>query len=232
MRIHSAAKLKIHSCWPRLGHSRIALVIWRSVLRSPHPTHACPNQRRQSPKHGNLRLLATLTSDGSIPTPLMVHRRQRILQRTIPIKTVRQTKRRQAMRICPRPPGVGRRSRIPGVGRRIVPSQQQPVFVTRAGAGFTRVTKSLDRLPNSAGQIWREYDISPYTSQIKSTEDPQKAVTEWILRETGTEMWFNQPLGILTPTETDCTSTTRPKFTPSSKGLSIGSSGLAVKSRI
>ena len=63
--------------------------------------------------------------------------------------------------------------------------------------GVTRVTKTLDKLPNSAGQVWREYDISPYTSRITTSEDPQKAVTEWILRETGTEMWFHQPLGIL-----------------------------------
>ena len=63
--------------------------------------------------------------------------------------------------------------------------------------GVTRVTKTMDKLPNSAGQIWREYDISPYTARIKNSEDPQKAITEWILRETGTEMWFHQPLGIL-----------------------------------
>lgn len=65
----------------------------------------------------------------------------------------------------------------------------------------TRITKTLDQLPNSAGQIWREYDISPYTSVIKTATDPQKAITEWILRETGTEMWFNQPLGILSASQ-------------------------------
>lgn len=63
--------------------------------------------------------------------------------------------------------------------------------------GITRVTKTLSTLPNSAGQVWREYDISPYTSQIKTTENPQKSITEWVLRETGVEMWFHQPLGIL-----------------------------------
>ena len=63
--------------------------------------------------------------------------------------------------------------------------------------GVTRVTKKLDKLPNTAGQVWREYNISPYTSQISSIKDPQKAITEWILRETGTEMWFAEPLGVL-----------------------------------
>lgn len=64
-------------------------------------------------------------------------------------------------------------------------------------SGVTRITKTLDKLPNAAGQIWREYDISPYTSRVTNSENPQKAITQWILRETGTEMWFHQPLGIL-----------------------------------
>jgi len=63
--------------------------------------------------------------------------------------------------------------------------------------GVTRVTKTLDKLPNTAGQVWREYDISPYTSRVTTTAEPQSSITEWILRETGTEMWFRQPLGIL-----------------------------------
>ena len=61
----------------------------------------------------------------------------------------------------------------------------------------TRVTHSLKTLPNSAGQIWREYDISPYTSQIRSVDNPQQAIIDWVLHETGTEIWFNQPLGVL-----------------------------------
>ena len=68
------------------------------------------------------------------------------------------------------------------------PSEKPPV---------TRVTRTLNTLPNTAGQIWREYDISPYTKQIPSIENPQQAIIDWILHETGTEMWFNQPLGVL-----------------------------------
>ncbi len=71
----------------------------------------------------------------------------------------------------------------------------QPEPITQPG--FTRVSKTLEKLPNTAGQVWREYDISPYTSRVKTTADPQKSITEWVLRETGTEMWFHQPLGIL-----------------------------------
>jgi hypothetical protein len=55
----------------------------------------------------------------------------------------------------------------------------------------------MSELPNSAGQVWREYDISPYTSQITSNPEPEKAVLDWVLRETGKEMWFTKPMGIL-----------------------------------
>ena len=73
----------------------------------------------------------------------------------------------------------------------------EPVNVGESRGSITRVTKSMTQLPNDAGQVWREYDISPYTSQMAGIADPQQAVLDWVLRETGTEMWFNQPLGIL-----------------------------------
>jgi hypothetical protein len=69
-------------------------------------------------------------------------------------------------------------------------------------SGVAKVTRTFNSLPNSAGQVWREYDISPYTSRITNTPNPQQAIIDWILKETGTEMWFNHPLGILSATET------------------------------
>ena len=70
-----------------------------------------------------------------------------------------------------------------------------------ANAGGSLVTsRKLDTLPNSAGQVWREYDIRGYTSRVTSTQKPQQAIIDWILRDTGTEMWFNEPLGILSAT--------------------------------
>ena len=62
---------------------------------------------------------------------------------------------------------------------------------------ITKVSKSFSKLPNTAGQVWREYDITPYTSRITSVENPQQAIVDWILLETGKDMWFHQPLGIL-----------------------------------
>ena len=61
----------------------------------------------------------------------------------------------------------------------------------------TLVNKGAGVLPNDQGQIWREYDISPYTSRVTNTERPEQAIVDWILRETGTEVWFSEPLGIL-----------------------------------
>ena len=60
-----------------------------------------------------------------------------------------------------------------------------------------QVSRGTGVLPNEHGQIWREYDIRPYTSQVTNTERPQQAIIDWILRETGTEIWFSEPLGIL-----------------------------------
>ena len=50
-------------------------------------------------------------------------------------------------------------------------------------------------LPRSQGQVFRRYDLRPYTGRIDSNLTPQQAVIDWILRETGTATWFNEPLG-------------------------------------
>lgn len=61
-----------------------------------------------------------------------------------------------------------------------------------------RVTKGSGKLPNSAGQVWREYDIRPYTGRVAgATTQPQQAVVDWILRETGYEAWHSETFGIL-----------------------------------
>jgi len=54
-----------------------------------------------------------------------------------------------------------------------------------------------DMLPNDQGQIWQQYDISVYTSRVQGVEQPEQAIIDWILRETGTEVWFKPPLGLL-----------------------------------
>jgi hypothetical protein len=65
---------------------------------------------------------------------------------------------------------------------------------------IANVTNGSGSLPNSQGQVWREYDISPYTARVTTTKHPEQAIVDWILRETGYEVWHNEPLGILSAT--------------------------------
>ncbi len=72
--------------------------------------------------------------------------------------------------------------------------------VTSMGRRLAKVSTGNGTLPNQHGQQWREYDISPYTLRVTSTNRPEQAVVDWILRETGYEAWHAEPLGILTAT--------------------------------
>ena len=65
---------------------------------------------------------------------------------------------------------------------------------------ITTVRQGLDVLPNTAGQVWRTYDISPYTYAIQGTDRPQQAVIDWVLKETGTDLWFQEPMGVMNAT--------------------------------
>ena len=49
------------------------------------------------------------------------------------------------------------------------------------------MTKGPGTLPNDAGQEWRDYDISPYTLRVTSTNRPEQAIVDWILLDTGYE---------------------------------------------
>ncbi len=62
---------------------------------------------------------------------------------------------------------------------------------------IARVTKGSGTLPNDHGQVWRDYDITPYTLRVTSTNRPEQAIVDWILRETGYEAWHSEPLGLL-----------------------------------
>jgi hypothetical protein len=61
------------------------------------------------------------------------------------------------------------------------------------------ITRSNNRaLDASAGQYWATYDLKPYTEHLKSHPKPQQAIVDWVIRETGSDLWFNEPMGILT----------------------------------
>ncbi len=62
---------------------------------------------------------------------------------------------------------------------------------------IAHVSKGPGTLPNDAGQEWRDYDISPYTLRVTSTNRPEQAIVDWILLDTGYEAWHSDPLGLL-----------------------------------
>ena len=59
------------------------------------------------------------------------------------------------------------------------------------------MTKGPGTLPNDAGQEWRDYDISPYTLRVTSTNRPEQAIVDWILLDTGYETWHSEPVSLL-----------------------------------
>jgi hypothetical protein len=78
----------------------------------------------------------------------------------------------------------------------------QPIEpLTPVAGGFRPSTKvtdlPLDELPSDGGQVFREYDISPYTLRVTATNRPEQSLVDWILRETGYEAWHGEPLAIL-----------------------------------
>ncbi|MDO4571217.1 MAG: hypothetical protein Q4D38_12590 [Planctomycetia bacterium] len=44
-------------------------------------------------------------------------------------------------------------------------------------------------IPAEHGQIWKKYNILPYTSRVTNSATPQRAVQDWILLETGFDIW-------------------------------------------
>ena len=75
----------------------------------------------------------------------------------------------------------------------------QPVTPTSDPSVIThaQVTEGSGSLPNDHGQVWREYDITPYTLRGQTNGHPEQAIVDWILRETGYEAWHAQPVSLL-----------------------------------
>jgi hypothetical protein len=71
-----------------------------------------------------------------------------------------------------------------------------PILTADNRAGL-KITKGAGVLPNEQGQVWREYDITPFTARAGDALKPEQVIVDWILRETGTDVWFSEPLGIL-----------------------------------
>lgn len=77
------------------------------------------------------------------------------------------------------------------------PPSAPPNAANRARTPARTPVEDERDLPNDQGQVLRKYDISRYTDRVTSTNKPEQAIVDWILRETGTEVWFGEPLGFL-----------------------------------
>ena len=86
----------------------------------------------------------------------------------------------------------------PGLLRdRIVVASRDSVL----GDRIAKISATMEKIPQNQGQIWREYDITPYTKERKlptGSVPPEQILIDWILRQTGTAMWHSHPFGILT----------------------------------
>ena len=69
------------------------------------------------------------------------------------------------------------------------------------GDRIAKISATMEKIPQENGQIWREYDITPYTQGRKlptGSPPPEQMLIDWILRQTGTARWHTAPFGILT----------------------------------
>lgn len=76
----------------------------------------------------------------------------------------------------------------------LAPLSRSPAAEPTPIAGFSGAAGGL---PNQHGQLWKAYDISPYTLRVTNTKRPERAIVDWILEETGYEAWHFEPAGVL-----------------------------------
>jgi hypothetical protein len=78
------------------------------------------------------------------------------------------------------------------------PSMQEASAQRSANSvqGMGQVTAG-GKLPRNAGQEHRVYDLRPYTGYLSQDDRPEQAIVDWIVRETGTDVWFSEPFGFM-----------------------------------
>lgn len=126
---------------------------------------------------------------------------------------------REAAGQSPTAPATAQQSGPQGGGGQSGEGGQSNSGLTPIGADRTpsraKVSKGSGSLPREHGQVWREYDIRPYTLRVAGEERPEQVIVDWVLRETGYEAWHSEPLGILSATR----DTLRVYHTPEMQGL-------------
>lgn len=78
-----------------------------------------------------------------------------------------------------------------------VPASRPTRLASRPASPASAAGDAPADLPTDAGQFLRTYNIRPYTVRVTSTNHPEEAIRDWILRETGYEAWFSEPFGFM-----------------------------------
>ncbi|WP_164103647.1 hypothetical protein [Candidatus Laterigemmans baculatus] len=97
-----------------------------------------------------------------------------------------------------RPSGAAAASGSPSPQPQSLSSQSLPSQRARPQAGGVQSSGGGGgELPSGAGQIYDTLDLRPYTGYLTKHDRPHQAIVDWILRDTGTDMWFTEPFGFL-----------------------------------
>ncbi|HBT75325.1 MAG TPA: hypothetical protein DEB39_00025, partial [Planctomycetaceae bacterium] len=69
------------------------------------------------------------------------------------------------------------------------------------GVKYAKIEKP-DAIPHDHEQIWRTYDITPYTKNrgFDPASQPEQTIIDWIIRQTGVKTWHGNPVGFLNAT--------------------------------
>ncbi len=76
------------------------------------------------------------------------------------------------------------------------------LFCFTSDIPFQKTHAQTVNIPNDRGQIWKQYNISKYTSKFPRMSNPESAVMDWILMETGFEIWHSEIPAMLNVTRT------------------------------
>lgn len=77
------------------------------------------------------------------------------------------------------------------------PTPQPGPPATNAGGSARAAAAAPLGLAADAGQTWAEYDLSSFSGLAGPDENSQQDALDWILRHTGTDVWFGQTMGVL-----------------------------------
>jgi hypothetical protein len=102
----------------------------------------------------------------------------------------------------PNPGTASDATNMPDYGRgERVPHDPPPAIETDSGRPSPRNGRNFADPKFVAGdQIWREYNLAPYTARLASVARPEQAVIDWTVKRTGTETWNGEDVSVLSAT--------------------------------